>query len=118
MRFAVYGSLKKGYHNHPVIQGANYLGTDSTKPEYSLYSLGSYPAVTKGGSTSIHLEVYETDNDSIIDRVNRLEGFISKNNPHNYYDSITIDTKYGEAEMFILRDLKTENLTLIKSGNW
>lgn len=121
MKFFVYGSLKKGFHNHPVIEGANYLGTFDTPKNYTMYSMGSYPAVTLGGETSIHGEVYETDNQHIINRLNRLEGYSgtpTKEGGHNFYDLETINSPYGQLNMFVIRDIGHYSRAIVKSGKW
>lgn len=55
----VYGTLKRGFSNHGQMQGARFLGAVETRPVYTLRHLGSYPALTPGGTTPISGELYE-----------------------------------------------------------
>lgn len=101
MRVAVYGTLKNNRSNHRLLDGARYLGEHITQKEYTMYSNGGYPAIIHEGNTAITCEVYETANSEQESNLNRLEGFISKGNPRNFYDRETIATKYGDAEIYI-----------------
>lgn len=113
-RFAVYGTLKEGHGNHRCLNGATKLGSFRTPANFTMYTNGYYPAVTVGGNTSILCEVYETDDQNVIDRVNALEGFRGKGNPNNHYDTETIETPFGAADMFVYR--RTPNLPTIENG--
>ena len=117
--FAVYGSLKKGFHNHAYVRGAKLLGTYKTDPIYTLVSLGSYPAVKRGGNTSIEYELYETDNESIIKSVHNLEGYSGvRGSSRNWYDTDPIQTKFGEAEMFVMNKEAYPNALVVENGVW
>ena len=52
-RVAVYGTLKKGGHNHRLLNESKYLGKDTTEAKYNFYSLGGFPAVTINRSKAI-----------------------------------------------------------------
>ena len=60
---AVYGSLKMGKYNHPLIKDCKYLG--KSKIETTMYLIGSYPAIVDkfGGHTqeTHDVELYELD---------------------------------------------------------
>jgi len=51
----VYGTLKKGYSNHGILEGSKFIGTKIIKG--SLYELIAYPGL-KAGSDNIQGEVY------------------------------------------------------------
>lgn len=115
---ACYGSLKLGFHNEQVLRGAEYLGTCLTEPKYTMFSMGGYPAVSPVGDTPIHLEIYQTDDDKVINRVYNLEGYTGKrNHPDNWYDTVEVDTPYGKAEMFIFKTPPI-NKKVVESGKW
>lgn len=117
--FAVYGSLRKGFHNHGYVRGTKFLGTFKTKPIYTLVSLGSYPAVKRGGDTAIEYELYETDNESVIRSIHGLEGYSGKRGASsNWYDTDPIETKFGEAEMFVMGEDAYPKALVIESGVW
>ena len=112
---AVYGSLRKGFGNHYIVENSKYLGDFQTKPEFSLYSLGFYPGLKLNGNTSITMEVYEV-NDKTAERVDRLEGY-TPGGHNTFYDKIPIETPYGEASVYIyVNDIPQERL--VESGDW
>lgn len=117
-RFAVYGTLKQNRGNHHRLDGAQYLGNHITDPNYTMYACGGFPAVKMGGNTPITVEVYETNNENIVRGVNNLEGFTGiKDDPENWYDTITINTPYGEAEMFYMKQGLDRN-PIVENGIW
>ena len=72
---SVYGSLRKKQSNYEYyLSSSIYKGTFSTEPEYTLHSLSYYPGLKLNGSTSIVMEVYEVDEET-LNTVNRLEGY-------------------------------------------
>ena len=74
MKVFVYGSLKRGFHNNPVLDGARFIRADKVRG-YLLHDLGSYPAAVPCiGDSEIHGELYEVDN---LARLDSLEGYPS-----------------------------------------
>lgn len=83
----VYGSLKRGFGNHRLLEGQKFLGEASTNyDDYVMHSLGGYPGVIhlqrsgylyykdkEPGQTYIVGEVYEVD-DACMKALDRLEG--------------------------------------------
>ena len=43
----VYGTLKRGCHNHPYLTGQKFCGVAETQPLYALYDLGGYPGMVE-----------------------------------------------------------------------
>jgi gamma-glutamylcyclotransferase (GGCT)/AIG2-like uncharacterized protein YtfP len=117
-KVAVYGSLRKGLHNHSVLgKNAKFLGTFETPPEYSMYSIGgSFPGLKKNGTTSITMEVYEIDEDT-FEQVNILEGYSEDGGEHNHYDRDIIKTPFGDAYGYIY-NYGVEGLHFVASGDW
>jgi gamma-glutamylcyclotransferase (GGCT)/AIG2-like uncharacterized protein YtfP len=53
----VYGTLKKNCIANYLLHESTFLGTGITKPEYQLYSCGSYPALVESeGDAGIQVE--------------------------------------------------------------
>jgi len=67
---AVYGSLKKGKHNHHLIEGSKKI--DDIFIKGTMYSLGSYPAMVVRGTNWYEAEVYEVS-DEAYRSVKRME---------------------------------------------
>lgn len=70
---AVYGSLKKGFGNHRLIEGSMFIDSGFTKPEYTMYSLGGFPGLHIG-KDSVLVEVYLVDNKTVLPLLDSLEG--------------------------------------------
>lgn len=72
-RVAVYGSLRRGLHNHEVLAGAERLGV-GVLPGLALWDTGlGYPvAVEDAGAAGVACEVYAVP-PGVLERVRRLE---------------------------------------------
>lgn len=120
MRFFVYGTLKSGKHNNYLLRRATLLGEAKTEPVYTLFD-GPYPIVTRGGSTPIVGEVFETNDEDVIDNIFSLER-CSRVQGHqsNWYDFDTIETPYGEANIFVMNEGKSgrPDSKILNSGQW
>jgi len=108
----VYGSLKKGYHNHNYhLDNSIHLGTAETLPQYTLFSLGSYPGVIKDGIHSIKGEMYEVNEDQ-LENLDMLEGH------PGYYKREVIETSEGKAWIYLLPEDQYPDVVPIEDGNW
>lgn len=118
MIIAVYGTLKKGFSNHSFIQGAEYLGSFTTKPEYEMYSFGGFPAITENGKTAITCELYQVTDQNMLNNIFRLEGYYGSGSD-NFYDLKLIETPHGKAGIFYIKDINKYRINKkIKSGVW
>ena len=111
-----YGSLRRGMGNHHYyLSNSNYKGTFPTEPEYTLHSLSAYPGLKLNGNTSVVMEVYEVDEDT-LKNLNRLEGY-RPGEPATFYDRIEIDTPWGKAFTYIyVNELSKDSI--VESGDW
>lgn len=87
----VYGTLKKGWGNHVIIEDQKFLGASKTLDErFQMYHLGGYPGVV-AGSASVPGELYEVD-EAAFARCDRLEG-----HPHFYKrELVTVSDPDGD----------------------
>lgn len=95
---AVYGSLKMGRYNHPLIQGSEFLGESKIKG--SMYSLGSYPALLPDGDLEYGVELYKVSDPQYL-RVRNMElgaGYIEKE----------LEFEHAENYDFSKKKLKTK----------
>jgi len=113
---SVYGSLRKKMYNHQYhLLNAEYKGTFSTEPEYTLHEVSTFPGLKINGNHSIVMEVYEV-NEKILTNLNRLEGY-RYGEPATFYDRIEIDTPWGKAFTYIyVSELSKESI--VESGDW
>ena len=111
-----YGSLRRGMSNHQYyLSSSEYKGTFSTEPEYTLHSLSYYPGLKLDGNTSIVMEVYEVDEET-LKNLNRLEGY-HPGETSTFYDRIEINTPWGKAFTYIyVNELSKESI--VESGDW
>lgn len=69
----VYGTLKKGFSNHRLLAGAEFLGAAQTVEKYAMYSTGT-PIVLKDEAVSpIFGELYRV-NEKTLAALDSLEG--------------------------------------------
>ena len=113
---ACYGSLRRGMSNYQYyLSNSEYKGTFTTEPEYTLHSLSAYPGLKLNGNTSVVMEVYEVDEDT-LKNLNRLEGYYP-GEKSTFYDRIEIDTPWGKAFTYIyVNELSKDSI--VESGDW
>lgn len=76
IRVLVYGTLKQGQANHPLLDhsGADFLGYDAVKANLTMWDLGAMPAaVASEDETLIRGELYAVDDDTLA-ALDMLEG--------------------------------------------
>ncbi len=71
---AVYGSLKRGFYNHRLLERSRFMAT-GTVAGFTMYSLGAFPMIVEG-TGSVAVELYEVDRQTLA-ALDRLEGFPS-----------------------------------------
>lgn len=117
---AVYGSLRKGFHNHRLLENenCNFIGFAKTKPEYTLFPISSFPGIKKNGNTSVLVEIYEVDK-KYLPFIDSLEGYREGETP-TFYDrqSISVDMDGLNVETYIYEYVRNNTNTIIESGDW
>lgn len=114
IRAFVYGSLKEGFGNHCVLDGARKLGEAVVAGDYKMLDLGYYPGVVRTGldDTEIHGEVYLVSPDG-LDALDCLEGHPS------YYCREKIETEHGKAWIYLLPDSYNDSSAVeVETGIW
>lgn len=71
----VYGTLKRGCHNHHALAGQQFLGEARTVAGYTLYSLGDYPGMVRSNEPTAEVtgELWQVDY-RCLTQLDRLEG--------------------------------------------
>lgn len=130
----IYGTLKQGQCRGHSMQNARYLGIALTTPNFAMYNVGDYPALTFDSLASDHRvcgELYECD-EVLMRDLDRIEGV-----PHLYKrDKVELDTidlvqlptttdtheqfeqKSAVSYFFVNRDRLIEECDLIETGFW
>ena len=110
MLVAVYGTLRKGGGNDRLLSTSTYKGSVRTEPLYEMDNIGC-PFVSRGGSDSILVEVYEVTQ-TVMNYLDMLEGY------PNLYDRIQIPTPWGDSWMYVIEDYFFTGATYVPSGDW
>jgi gamma-glutamylcyclotransferase (GGCT)/AIG2-like uncharacterized protein YtfP len=83
-----------------------------TEPRYTLVSLGPYPALLDGGTTSVTGEVYDVDGD-LLSALDRFEGV------PRLYRRTQIRLLGGESVAgYLLARPRPKSYPVIASGDW
>lgn len=106
----VYGSLRRGEEYHGFLATATPLGPHITPPIYDMWDLDGYPAVTPGGSTAIHGELYAVD-DPTLAALDELEEV-----PTLYQRGHT-PTPHGAAAIYLV-NVRPTGASALPSGRW
>lgn len=120
MLVAVYGSLRKGFGNHRLLdtKEATYMGMFETAPIYVLKSLSAFPGLLKHGHTSVVMEVYRVTQ-AVANRIDTLEGYSGPDHDLNMYNKETIKTPYGEASIYFYADEeRADHYETCVTGDW
>ena len=124
-RVACYGSLRKGFGNHGLLDDSIYAGDAITEARYTMLHLGGFPGVVKKGNTSITVELYDV-NEETLKRLDKLEGHPTfyERLPVRVMPVITdqVDAPQGEWEwvsMYLLPDVwGNDGTAVVETGDW
>ena len=107
----VYGTLKKGYHNHRLLEG--FACMPAKAPGIDLHRGFHFPYATKGPGTAIG-ELYEITDEALA-KIDKLEGhpYFYQRVKHKVYDQ---DFKSHEAWVYVYS--KAKEYPRIESGVW
>lgn len=110
-KVAVYGTLKKKYHNHPLLGDSKFIAYTSY-PGLLLH-MGGFPGAILAedvhpdhvchkfvNNYMIACEIYEV-NQPVLARLDRLEG-----HPDFYYRTPVLDPQHGEVHIYTQRAAK------------
>lgn len=109
MLVGVYGTLKKGYSNHRLLENYKFKGTELIEGRYKLYDLGPFPGI-KPGNGNLFIEIYEVDDQAGLNSLDELEGY-----PYLYSKNY-VDTSFGKVLLYVYNE--QINGKLIKNGFW
>lgn len=109
----VYGTLKKGFGNSVLLEGAPFVGECQAPGVMYRYSpTGHFPCVVEG-DLKVNGEVYEVTSDEQWNRLDGLEGH------PRWYERKIIDTPFGKAWIYYMpADQVPQGSPLIEEGTW
>jgi gamma-glutamylcyclotransferase (GGCT)/AIG2-like uncharacterized protein YtfP len=108
----VYGSLRKGFGLSPVLSSSDYVDTVKTKPKYTMYSLGAFPCIVKGGNTAITGEIYNISLETER-RLDMIEGV-----PQLYRKGKVEIKGYRNVLAYFFTKSNAEGLNKVETGDW
>lgn len=107
----VYGSLKRGFGNHRLLEGSTLVHEDAIMSG-KMASLGGFPCVTTHGNNQIHGEIYEVD-DNTLARLDGLEGHPT------FYCREIVSTSKGDAWVYLINDESYyQDNPIVRDGVW
>ncbi len=114
----VYGSLMRGFGNHPLIEAGTFEGEACTAAAtYRMHDLGAFPGVRPAPGTPgrsgerIRGEVYSVDDDGLA-ALDRLEGHPT------FYRRQRVQLADGrEVWMYILQH-RERGMPIVPAGDW
>jgi gamma-glutamylcyclotransferase (GGCT)/AIG2-like uncharacterized protein YtfP len=109
IRVAVYGSLRKGCHNHPLLKNSKLVKTTKIAG-LEMFDLGAFPAACIGDGTIV-VEVYEVDSKT-LDALDALEG-----HPYFYRRAETITSEGTKVSVYVMRR-KDGWRRKVECGDW
>ncbi len=107
---AVYGSLRQGHGNNCLLVNCEFLNTELSIPEFTMHSLGGFPALVEG-TDRVVIELYKVD-DYTFSRLDMLEGY-----PH-MYNRRQIQTSHGDAWVYFMETLNWGSNGVVEDGDW
>ena len=113
----VYGSLKRGFANDFFLRASStiFLGEAKTKPEYTLYDLGSFPGMVEGGHTAVIGEAYEVSSWT-LGWLDKLEG-VPPEDDEEVGEEIKESEEKEKKKEEGLYERKTITVTLLEDGS-
>ena len=106
----VYGTLLTGEVNHHLLAGTELRGTHRTEPCFTMFALGAYPGVARGGCAAVCGEIYRIGTKA-LERLDRLEDY------PRLYDRALIPSRFGRAWIYLYRG-RINGQRVIRSGDW
>lgn len=116
----VYGTLQRGFHNHPLLGDSPFLGAATTIERYVLRSRpGGIPFVGRDLQVSkIAGELFEVDPD-LLPRLDQLEGCRMDNPERSWYHRELIEVScHGSVHRAWIYFNSDASEPVVSSGNW
>lgn len=110
-RVFVYGTLLRGQQRNDLLENEIFLGEVRTAPQFTLISLGPFPAIVRYKENQVLGELYEVS-DATLWLLDQVEGV-----PHLYRRE-EIELEDGSTAIAYLLPHMEEGMWEIKSGSW
>jgi gamma-glutamylcyclotransferase (GGCT)/AIG2-like uncharacterized protein YtfP len=111
MLIFVYGTLRRGEHNHVELGPARYVGEAWTAARYELVDMGHYPALLEAGQDAVRGELYEVP-DSWLASLDLFEDVPT------LYERKPVALAHDHALGYVMRREVAGEAPRIESGDW
>lgn len=112
---AVYGSLRAGCCGHHLLAEMEYLGQE-VYSGLCLYNLGPYPAAIAHPNTSVTLELYRIDAQTLA-RLDDFEDYLPDDPAASLYRRDLIQSRYGQCWIY-LYNRPLAGYQPVQGGDW
>jgi gamma-glutamylaminecyclotransferase len=72
--FFVYGTLKKGYGNHPALKDSLFIGEATSVEKYKVFNCGFPMAFKDKEGLKVKGELYSVTQPEVVERLDQIEG--------------------------------------------
>jgi gamma-glutamylcyclotransferase (GGCT)/AIG2-like uncharacterized protein YtfP len=114
-RIFVYGSLLRGEGNNRRLAGDEFVREATAKGR--LYSLFAYPGARFDQNGTIHGEVYDVSEQSLVG-LDFLEGYRADSPAHSHYRRVEITLDDGEKVQSYQYNQPLSGLPIVQNGDW
>jgi gamma-glutamylcyclotransferase (GGCT)/AIG2-like uncharacterized protein YtfP len=111
MLIFVYGTLRRGEHNHVQLGPARFVGEAWTTPHYELVDMGDYPALLETGADAVRGELYDVP-ESWLSHLDAFEDVPT------LYERKLITLNQAQALGYVMRREVAGAAPRIPSGDW
>jgi gamma-glutamylcyclotransferase (GGCT)/AIG2-like uncharacterized protein YtfP len=111
-RVFVYGTLMRGERAQAYLARARFVRIARTEPAFTLVSLGRFPALLAGGTTSVRGELYDVGDD-LLAALDFYEGV-----PSLYRRVLVRLRGGGSAHAYVLARGRQRRDPVLATGNW
>lgn len=111
---AVYGTLRKGFHNNYLLESATLVGKGFSVQGATMYSAGGFPILDLKGDKSVVVEVYDVPPQAMR-WLDQLEGY------PEWYDRTMTDFLLDNGETvsaWIYHQQVNHQMPIVESGDW
>lgn len=122
MKIFVYGTLKRGFHNHKCLGDSKFL-TGAVLMDFEVYDLPyGFPGIKPKNGRGVFGEIYEVSEEQ-LPRVDMLEGYREDSPQTSMYlrikaVALTDDDTLEEVYTYMWNGRLPVGSELIKNGEW